>query len=575
MSRGKWHEVVICGHTNADACRHLLQHYERGELQEDLCFGYWTPSTGLERETAIVTDIALPGQGDRDLHGNASFNGTYLARATREAIRRRCGLVFMHSHPSNGWQGMSSPDVQAERDRIAYTARATRRPLVGMTVGMDGHWSARIWNDSRRGATRYWSRKVRVVDRGRLVVWQRPQERRRRNRKQRRTVESWGEDKQRIIEGIRVGIVGLGSVGSIVAEGLARVGMRELVLIDDDSVEERNLDRLLNASVKDIGRAKTDVAEEAVRRASTADRIETINIRKKIQHEHAYAAARDCDILVCCVDSPVARDVVNRISYRDGIPVVDGGVEILRMYNYESANDPEEGSIKPPEWTRLEKKAKNLLHEYDPEGSEERGRGGSTYGCSCSTNGPGVEDDLMFWRLYGNNGEGCSLKLGSVPRGMYRVRYRDQGRRLTREVAEDREVAGRMERLLAIRRETIGRMPESGRLLTGRSIARVLGQVLDGYSHLVKNRAYEHEREWRMISVMPDRDKVRYDVGSDRVVRRYVDGGEMAKLFSSSSVITIGPGVPNSGAARDYIEAMARKGGMKYTRISVSSKRYR
>ena len=342
MSSEKWHEVVICGDTNADACRHLLQHYERGELQEDLCFGYWTPSTGLQRETAIITGIVLPGHADRNLHGNASFNGTYLARATREAIRRGRGLVFMHSHPSNGWQDMSSPDVQAERDRIAHTARATGRPLVGMTVGMDGHWSARIWNDGWRGATRCWSRKVRVVERGRLVVWQRPQERRRRNRKQRRTVESWGEDKQRIIEGIRVGIVGLGSVGSIVAEGLARVGIRELVLIDDDSVEEHNLDRLLNTSVKDIGRAKTDVAEEAVRRASTADRIETINIRKKIQHEHAYAAARDCDILVCCVDSPVARDVVNRISYRDGIPVVDGGVEIRKA--------PSTGNMNAARW---------------------------------------------------------------------------------------------------------------------------------------------------------------------------------------------------------------------------------
>ncbi len=342
MSSGQWHEVVISGDANATACRHLLQHYERGEMQEDLCFGYWVPSTGLRRETAIVTDVVLPGCGDRNLHGNASFNGTYLARATREAIRRGRGLVFMHSHPSNGWQGMSLADVQAERNRIAHTARATGRPLVGMTVGMDGHWSARVWNDEPQGATRCWSRKVRIVDRSRLVVWHRAQGRSRTSRKLRRTVESWGEDKQRIIEGIRIGVVGLGSVGSIVAEGLARIGVRELVLIDDDLVEEHNLDRLLNASVKDIGRAKTDVAEEAVRRGSTADRIETINIRKKIQHEHAYAAARDCDILVCCVDSPVGRDVLNRISYRDGIPVVDGGVEIRKA--------PSTGNMNAARW---------------------------------------------------------------------------------------------------------------------------------------------------------------------------------------------------------------------------------
>lgn len=342
MSAVRWHEVVLTEDANRTACRHLLQHYEKGEMQEDLCFGLWTPSSGSERKTAIVTDVLLPEHGDRSLHGNASFNGRYLARATREAVRNDQGLAFMHSHPSAGWQNMSTADVQAERDRITDTVRATGRPLVGMTVGLDGHWSARIWIEKTRRKVRYWSRKVRVVEQSRLVIWRQPSTRRRDRKKQKRTVESWGEDKQRSIEGIRIGVVGLGSVGSIVAEGLARIGVRDLVLIDHDVVEEHNLDRLLNAGVKDIGRAKTDVAEAAVRRGSSAERIEIKNIQSKIQHEAAYAAARDCDIIVCCVDSPVARDVVNRIAFRDAIPVVDGGVEIRKT--------PRTGNMNAARW---------------------------------------------------------------------------------------------------------------------------------------------------------------------------------------------------------------------------------
>ena len=337
-----WHEVLLTAQVNQNACAHLLQHYRRGQVQEDLCFGLWTPSTGRHRETAIVTDILTPRRGERSLHGNASFSGSYLSRATKSAIKQGQGLAFMHSHPGPGWQDMSGPDIRAERDRIADTARATGKPLVGMTVGTDEHWSARFWKEDSARKTRYWCKKVRVLKKDRLVIWRKPTTEARDRRKQRRTIDSWGEQKQRDLEALRIGIIGLGSVGSIVAEGLARIGVRELVLIDDDLVEEHNLDRLLNAHKRDIGRAKTVVAEKAIRRASTAESIAIINHRKKIQHREAYTAAKDCDILISCVDSPVARDLLNRTAYREGIPVVDGGVEIRK--------DPRNGNMNAARW---------------------------------------------------------------------------------------------------------------------------------------------------------------------------------------------------------------------------------
>ena len=325
-----WHEAAITSEANETACDHLLKHYRQGRQQEDLCFGLWTPSNGAERETAIVRDILLPRNGERHLHGNVSFEPNYLSRATRAAIRSGQGLVFMHSHPSSGWQDMSVPDIRAERDRISDTARATGKPLVGMTLGIDGHWSARVWRERARGKTKVISKKVRVLERSRLVIWERPKSKGPSRQKQRRTIDTWGEEKQRRLEELRIGIVGLGSVGSIVAEGLARTGIRELLLIDHDIVEMHNLDRLLNANSRDVGRMKTDVAEKSARKASTADNIRIINCRRKIHDAAAYAAARDCDILVSCVDSPSARDILNRIAYRDAIPVVDGGVEVRK-----------------------------------------------------------------------------------------------------------------------------------------------------------------------------------------------------------------------------------------------------
>lgn len=258
---------------------------------------------------------------------------------------------------------------------------------------------------------------------------------------------------------------------------------------------------------------------------------------------------------------------------------------VLKMYNYESASDPEEGMIRPIEWCELEKEVEALSETYGlaRNGNKKR-RGGSTYGCSFSAGGEGVEDHLMFWRLYGNNGKGASLKLGVVsgmqpPKGMYKVRYRNKNgaRRDGAEISEDKTVAKLMKRFLDLGHETIASAPESEQRKVGRSICGALWQILDGYCHLVKSSAYEHEQEWRMIEVVrPDSEKVKYSVAQDGVVRRYVERDEMKNVFGSASVITLGPRVPNDyGAAKGYIEALANRHGMKYTRVKVSREPYR
>ena len=48
-------------------------------------------------------------------------------------------------------------------------------------------------------------------------------------------------------------VIGVSGTGSIVAEQLARLGVGEIILIDFDKLEERNLNRILNSSLADIG----------------------------------------------------------------------------------------------------------------------------------------------------------------------------------------------------------------------------------------------------------------------------------------------------------------------------------
>ena len=323
-------EATLTAEADATSSTHLLQHFSRGEPQEDLCFALWNPSTGSRRRTALINQILLPGEGDRNLHGNASFNPGYLARAVALAREKNTGLAFMHSHPGIGWQGMSPSDVVAERDVIAYPAGATGHPLVGLTIGSDGHWSSRFWEREHGNMERRWCQKTRVVGPDSYKFYFNDEITPPAPRRDilRRTFDSWGTESQNTISRLRVGIVGLGSVGAVVAEALARIGVSQVTLIDPDKVEKHNLDRLLSGTVHHIGKLKVDLAAESMRDHATAENIEITPLAASIHETRAYQAALDCDVIFSCVDRPVARDVLNFVALSHLIPVIDGGVAI-------------------------------------------------------------------------------------------------------------------------------------------------------------------------------------------------------------------------------------------------------
>ena len=330
MERRVKYEVALTSDADRKARDHLLQHFRKRRRQEDVCFAMWRPSTGANRYTALIDHIALPGPNERSLHGNASFEPDYIARVIREARSLDAGIALMHSHPGKGWQGMSEADVRAERDALAYPAGATGFPLLGLTIGSDGYWSARFWERDGKGMARRWCEKARIVGPQSCGFQyndslQPPKPRR---DELRRTYDTWGAETQGVISRLKVGVVGLGSVGCIAAEAMARIGVGQITLIDHDRVERHNLDRLLYGSVGDIGELKVHLAEKALRRNATADKIQIDALPVSIQHKSAYKAALDCDIIFSCVDKPVARDLLNFIANAHLIPVIDGGVHV-------------------------------------------------------------------------------------------------------------------------------------------------------------------------------------------------------------------------------------------------------
>src|SRR5437868_6595723 len=123
--------------------KQAMDHLIRIDGQEDLCFALWYPSHGQGRMTALIHTLLLPRDNEREVHGNVSFLPAYFERAIEEALVANADVALLHSHGGPGWQGMSPDDVAAEQGHTAAIKGATGLPLVGLTLGTDGAWSAR------------------------------------------------------------------------------------------------------------------------------------------------------------------------------------------------------------------------------------------------------------------------------------------------------------------------------------------------------------------------------------------------------------------------------------------------
>lgn len=307
----------------------LFNHLIREDGQEDLCFALYNTGTSRDRTTGLITEIILPKPKERNVHGNVSFNHSYFDRVLQIALKKQMGIVFLHSHPSRGWQAMSKDDYDTEKMLAPRIKGATGLPLLGMTLGTDNSWSARFWNKVKaRTYKRQWCQSVRVVGKHLSITFddsQMPAPVF--DKKFERTISAWGKNKQAKIARLKVGIVGIGSVGSQLAESLLRTGVQNILLIDFDKVEEKNLDRLHGIKKSDIGYLKSDVYSRQLDEYKLLANQEIESIPYSIVEEDGLNAALDCDVLLCCVDRPWARFVLNCISYAYMIPVIDGGID--------------------------------------------------------------------------------------------------------------------------------------------------------------------------------------------------------------------------------------------------------
>lgn len=130
------------------------------------------------------------------------------------------------------------------------------------------------------------------------------------------------------LKGVRVGIVGVGSLGSEVARLLAAGGAEDLVLIDPERLSHSNLRRHY-AGPSDVGSLKVDAVKKKLRDEFSV-RVHTFDAGvPREDSEDVRAALADCDVLACFADAGAPQHYVNHLAVSLEKPAVIGSILLM------------------------------------------------------------------------------------------------------------------------------------------------------------------------------------------------------------------------------------------------------
>ena len=136
---------------------------------------------------------------------------------------------------------------------------------------------------------------------------------------------SIGEDGQEKLSKIRVLQIGAGGLGSPFALYLVAAGIKELTIVDNDTLSISNLQRQILYSESQIGMEKVRAANE---RLSTLNSEVEIKIHKEYVDENSIEKyIKNQDFIVDCSDNFKTKFLVNRVAVDFGVKSIIAGIK--------------------------------------------------------------------------------------------------------------------------------------------------------------------------------------------------------------------------------------------------------
>lgn len=314
----------------ADLHRQIMDHLFPGDLDEHgaiLRAGIVRSRSSLR----LLLQHVQPAEFGTDYvagrYGYRALAPTFIRREILQC--RDAGLAYLavHNHGSDRHVDFSRVDLESHQRGYPALLDIGRGVPVGALVYGQRSVAADIWlpDGGRRKLGIY-----RVIGHDVARLYSQPFPGRQSDAEHDRQVRMFGEAGQQILRASKVAVIGLGGVGSLVSEHLARLGVGHLVLVDPDKIDSTNLSRVVGATRVDVetGQLKTQIALRHAREMAIDTTLTPI--AGDVARGSVAQVLRDCDFIFLAADSMRARLVVNALAHQYLVPAVQMGTKIRR-----------------------------------------------------------------------------------------------------------------------------------------------------------------------------------------------------------------------------------------------------
>lgn len=304
----------------------LQRHLINGDGNERVAFAILGVSSSKSEIRYLCNNLIL--LDDYDLLENSeihvSFNNNKFISALKVAEKKDFVVALIHNHPENV-KNFSETDDEGERGlfELAFNRNKVRHPYPSLILLPNGDLIGRVWNEDLQT---FPLSKIRVFGRELKLFYPDKNNRFKSKEEFDRQALAFGDALNQDFENMKVSVVGCGGTGSATAMLLARLGIKEICLIDKDKFDTSNVNRLHGSSVDDKDMPKVDIVEREIERLGLGTVV--TKVENWVNHKDALEELKSSDLIFGCTDDHIGRLVLNRFAYFYLTPVIDMGLVI-------------------------------------------------------------------------------------------------------------------------------------------------------------------------------------------------------------------------------------------------------